>query len=116
MLLQIPNFSENLQCLTTFFADLLLRIGQSEVVPCSDRAAAHIVGAASIQAPASDHKEKRDPFGHRKWPYWRTTATELGPAGMKLPFSDLQFPRQAAPQEQPACTLTATYVAHFFPS
>jgi hypothetical protein len=80
------------------------------------RAAVHIVGTASIRAPASDRWEKWDSFGRRKWPYWRTTAAKLGPAGMRLPFFDLQFLRRAAPQGQPACTLTATYVAHFFPS
>jgi hypothetical protein len=51
-----PKFktSENLQCLTTFFVKLLREIGQFEVVPCGDCAAACIVRAASIRAPGSD--------------------------------------------------------------
>jgi hypothetical protein len=40
-----------------------------------------------------------------------TCVAELGSAGMRLPFFDLQFPRQAMPQLQPTCTPTATYVA-----
>jgi hypothetical protein len=51
-----------------FFAELLWGIRRSEVVPCGDRAAAYIVGAASIQAPAGDRWEKPKPSGRRKWP------------------------------------------------
>jgi hypothetical protein len=49
-----PHFSENSQCLTTFLAELLRGIERSEVVLCSDRAAAFTVGAASIPVPAGD--------------------------------------------------------------
>jgi hypothetical protein len=34
--------------------------------------------------------------------------------GAQLPPHDLQFPCRAAPQQQPVCTQSATYMAHFF--
>jgi hypothetical protein len=46
--------------------------------------------------------------------YSATRVAELGPAGMRLHFLNLQFPHWAAPQWWPACTPVATYVAHFF--
>jgi hypothetical protein len=71
---KITTFSENSQCLPTFFAELLWWIGWCEVVPCSDRATAYIIGASTIQAPAGDRWEKQKPSWRRKWPYWCTTA------------------------------------------
>jgi hypothetical protein len=47
------------------------------MVPCGYRAAAYIVGAASIPAPAGDRWEKRKRSGRRKWPHWCTTAAAL---------------------------------------
>jgi hypothetical protein len=32
------------------------------------------VGAVCIWVPASDCWEKREPFRHQKWPFWRTAA------------------------------------------
>jgi hypothetical protein len=63
---KILNFSENSKCLTTFIAELLCGIVWSKVVPYGDRAAAYIVGAASIQASAGDRSEKQKPSGRRK--------------------------------------------------
>jgi hypothetical protein len=121
MFLKNSKFFRKFKISENFLEKLLWGIWRSEVVTCGDRAAAYIVGAVSIRAPAGDLWEKREPFGRRKWPYWCTTAAAkrnlYGRTGTHryktVPFFDLQFPRRAVPQRRPACTPTVTYVAHF---
>jgi hypothetical protein len=96
---------------------------RSAAVGFVTQALAYTVGAASIRPLANDVENNERCMGvgndctsAQLLPQGATCVAELGPAGIRQPFLDLQFPRRAVPQQRPARTPTATYVVHFFPA